>query len=206
MYTFLKAQGKETNRCVILHFFKTLQEPDHQFFMSYVARSDNASFPSLYFFLYLQTLEHTLLGWSHGAGINGKCPLYSSMGRGGVFKGEAPLHVWHVSAGPQATGWRKEPACGGLFVCVKLAWPPVPLHLVPISRAESIKQRADSGWEHSSSCLDHGVYYLAVCAVPAGEPAVTRPRLLRINTRRAVCQRADRRRTGKRGTSNGCDS
>lgn len=158
---------------------------------------------------FAHTSTHTL--WrSYSAGISGKCPPYFSLSRvsrvGGYFKGEAPQDVWHVSAGPQATGWRRAEACGGLFVCVKLAWPPVPLHLFPISRAESIKQGADRGWEHSSSCLYHGVYYLAVRALPAGEPAVTRPRLLGSNTRRAVCQRTDRRRTGKRRTSNGCDS
>lgn len=81
--------------------------------------------------------------------------------------------------------------------------PFVPLHLFPISRAESIKQGADGGWGHSSSCLDHGVYYLAVRALSAGEPAVTRPRLLSSSTRRAACQGTDRRRTGKRRTSNG---
>lgn len=93
-----------------------------------------------------------------------------------------------------------------LFVCVKLAWPLVPLHLFPISGAESIKQGADRDWKHLSSCLDHGVYYLAVRALLAGKPAVTRSRLLRSNTGRAVCQGTDRRRTGKRRTSNGCDS
>lgn len=89
---------------------------------------------------------------------------------------------------------------------MKLAWPPVLLHLFSISRAESIKQGADRGWEQSSSCLDHGVYYLAVRAVPAGKPAVTCLGLLRSDSGRAVCQQTDRRRTGKRRTSNRRDS
>lgn len=122
------------------------------------------------------------------------------------FKGEALQDVLHVSAGPQATGWRTAQACGGLFVCVKLAWPPVLLHLFSISRAESIKQGVDRGWEQSSSCLDHGFYYVAVLSVPSGKPAVTCPGLFRSDSGRAVCQRTDRRRTGKRRTSNRHDS
>ena len=89
----------------------------------------------------------------------------------------------------------------GLFACVKLAWLPVPLHLFPISRGESIKQGADRGWEQLSSWLDHGVYCLAECALPAGEPALTRPRLLRSHAGRAGCQRTHRRHTGKRRRS-----
>lgn len=86
---------------------------------------------------------------------------------------------------------------------MKLPWLPVPLHLFPISGGKSIKQRADRSWEQSSSCLDHGVDYLAECVVLAGEPALTRPRLLRSDAGRAVCRRGDRRWTGKRRTDNG---
>lgn len=172
-------------------------------------------FPLSLFNLFQNTHKHShtlSFGRRYRAGISGKWSSYSSLGWGsriegeGFLKGEAPQDVWHVSPGPQATSWRKAQPCGGLFVCVKLAWPPVPLHLFPISRAESIKQGADRGWEQSSSCLDHGVYYLAVRALPAGEPAVTRPRLLRSDSGRAVCRRTDRRRTGETLTANGGDS
>lgn len=88
-------------------------------------------------------------------------------------------------------------ACGRLFVCVKLAWPPLPLHLVHISRAESIKQGAAGGWDQSTSCLDHGLGRVAVRAVPAGGSAVARLGLLRSEPGRAVRRRTDRRRRGK---------
>lgn len=113
-----------------------------------------------------------------------------------VLKGRPPQDVWHVSAGPQATAWRRLQACGGLFVCVMLAWHTVPLHLFPISGAESIKQGADRGREHSSSWLDHGLYYVAVCALPAGELAAAHPRLLGS----VPCQQTDGGRTGRRLT------
>lgn len=183
----------------IMNFLMTSQQLNHQFFIFNIQHS-----------LCACSYWHTLAGVIVQPSVENvfNTPVrWGLVEWGGYFKRWAPPQdVWHVSVGPQATGWLIAQACGGLFVCTKLPWLPIPLHLFPINRGESIKQGADRGWEQSSSCLDHGVYCLAERAVPAGEPALTRPWLLRSSTRRAVCQQRDRRWTGKRCTSDGCGS
>ena len=86
----------------------------------------------------------------------------------GRFLGEALQMSDMFLQEPQAACWRRALACGGLFVCVMLAWPPIPVHLVPIRRAERIKQGGDGGRDHCVDCIvlpgSWGLLYGCACS------------------------------------------